>query len=56
MQKKVGENRVAFVEVSNEYDDAYCIETYEFYACVNIESWRWSPAQRMLSGIWQFEI
>lgn len=35
MQKKAGENRVAFVKFSDKYDDAYCIETYEFYACVN---------------------
>lgn len=35
MQKKTGENRVAFVKFSDKYDDVYCIETYEFYACIN---------------------
>jgi len=34
MQKKTGENRFV-VKFSDKYDDAYCIETYEFYACVN---------------------
>lgn len=34
VQKKVGENRF-IVKLSNKYDDSYCVEVYEFYACVN---------------------